>query len=219
MKNGVLDQALQDIMAYYRTQGMARPLGFGRRPAVLVIDFQKGITDPERPAGCNLDAEIEQTGRLLSVAREKRVPVFFFVIAYHRSLIDGGLLVKKVPALARFVAGSDDVRLDPRLKPGPNEPVIQKQYGSCFFGTPLASSLTALNVDTVVLTGCITSGCVRATAHDALQHGFRPVLPRECVGDRARIPHEVNLMDIQARCGDVLPLNTVLSHMEQGEST
>ncbi len=218
MEDKVLDKALRDIEAYYRTQGMARALGFGKRPAVLVIDFQKGITDPERPAGCHLDAEIEHTVRLLDVARKKDVPVFFFVIAYDRSLLDGGLLVKKVPTLARFVAGSDDVQLDPRLTPGPNEPVFAKQYGSCFFGTPLASSLTALNVDTVILTGCITSGCVRATAHDALQHGFRPMLPRECVGDRARIPHEVNLMDIQARIGDVLPLSAVLTHIEQGES-
>lgn len=210
----ILKKALQEIMNFYQTQGMAKKIGFGKKPAVLVVDLQKGITDPEKRSGCNLDSVISYTKVLLDKARGKNIPVFFFALAYHNSLIDGGLLVKKVPVLGDFVYESDAARLDPRLKPGPGEPIIIKKYASCYHGTHLASSLTALQVDTVIITGCITSGCIRATANDALQYGFRPIIPRECVGDRAVIPHEVNLMDIQARCGDVLPLNHVLEYFD-----
>lgn len=214
MNEKALEDALQEIKNYYRTQGMAKEIGFGKRPAVIVVDFQKGITDPKRPAGCNLDAEIKNTALLLSKAREKNIPVFFFIIAYHESLVDGGLLVEKVPTLTNFIIGSDNVEVDSRLNPQSQEQVIIKKYASCFHGTSLATSLTVLKVDTVIITGCITSGCIRATANDALQHGFRPIIPRECVGDRARIPHEVNLMDIHARCGDVLSVSEVMAYIE-----
>ncbi len=193
---------------------MASQVGFGEKPAVLVIDLQKGITDPEKPSGCNLDSVIANTKVLLDKVREKALPIFFFTLAYHSSLLDGGLLVKKVPVLANFIYDSDEVQLDPRLNPKPDEPVIIKKYASCYHGTPLASTLTALQIDTVILTGCITSGCIRATANDSLQYGFRPIVPRECVGDRAAIPHLVNLLDIQARCGDVLPLARVLRYLD-----
>ncbi|NMB34663.1 MAG: isochorismatase family protein [Firmicutes bacterium] len=192
---------------------MADYIGFGEKPAILVIDLQKGITDPEKPSGFNLDNVIDNTRRLLDEARKRNIPIFFFTIAYHNTLVDGGLLVKKVPVLANFILGSDDARLDPRLDPRPDEPVIVKKYASCYHGTHLASSLTALKIDTVIITGCVTSGCIRATANDALQYGFRPIIPRECVGDRDNIPHTVNLMDIQARCGDVLPLARVLKYL------
>lgn len=214
MNRDILKQALKEILNYYEAQGMAGKTGFGERPAVIVTDFQKGITDPGRPAGCNLDVEIENTALLLSRTREKNIPAFFFVIAYDPSLADAGLLLKKVPALSNFTRGSDSVSPDPRLKPRPGEPVIAKQYASCFHGTPLAASLTAMKVDTVIITGCVTSGCIRATANDAMQHGFRAILPRECIGDRAAIPHEVNLMDIQARCGDVVFLKEVLDYID-----
>ncbi len=215
MDKEVLDRALQEIREYYSSQGMAAKLGFGRRPAVLVIDFQKGITDPSRPAGCNLDREIENTTILLKKARHKDIPVFFFVLGgYRESLVDGGLLVKKVPLLQDFKGESEHIEIDERLNLQPGEMVIVKKYASCFFGTSLASTLTVLGIDTVIITGCITSGCIRATANDALQYGFRPIIPRECVGDRARIPHEVNLMDIQARCGDVLPTEQVMDYFD-----
>lgn len=215
MDKEVLEQALQDIRKYYSSQGMAAKLGFGRRPAVLVIDFQKGITDPSRPAGCNLDGEIKNTSILLKKARHKNIPVIFFVLGgYQESLEDGGLLVKKVPLLQDFKGKSDYIEIDERLNMQPGEMLVVKKYASCFFGTYLASTLTVLGIDTVIITGCITSGCIRATANDALQYGFRPIIPRECVGDRARIPHEVNLMDIQARCGDVLLTEQVLEYFD-----
>ena len=215
MEEEVLDRALQEIKGYYLSQKMAAKVGFGKRPAVLVVDFQKGITDPKRPAGCNLDREIANTILLLNRVRHKNVPVFFFVLGdYHQSLIDGGLLVEKVPALKVFMAGTDNMELDARFTIQPGEQFIVKKYASCFFGTSLASSLNAREIDTVIITGCVTSGCIRATSNDALQYGFRPIIPRECVGDRAVIPHEVNLMDIQARCGDVLPLDDVVEYLD-----
>ncbi len=130
MNEKALEDALVEIKKYYRTQGMAKELGFGQRPAVIVVDFQKGITDPQRPAGCNLDAEVENTALLLSKAREKEIPVFFFIIAYHESLVDGGLLVEKVPVLTNFIMGSDNVEIDSRLNLQPQEQVITKKHAS-----------------------------------------------------------------------------------------
>ncbi len=209
-----VDDVLQEIMQYYLSQGMARQMSFGQRPALLVIDFQKGLTDASRPAGRNFDAEINNTLVLLEKARAKDIPVFFFVIGYDQPEVEGGLLVKKLPVLADFIIGSDNTKLDPRLKPGPQEHVMIKRYFSCFFGTPLAAMLNFLQVDTLLIAGCITSGCIRATATDALQHGFLPVIVSECVGDRAPIPHKVNLMDMQARFGEVVPLKQVSEYLD-----
>ncbi len=209
-----IEEALQEIMEYYRSQAMAGELGFGRSPAVLVIDFQKGLTDAKRPAGCDLESEIGHTLQLLDRVRQKELPVFFFVLGYRNPALEGGLLVKKLPVLNGFSLGSDNVELDPRFEPLSREQLLVKRYPSCFYGTPLAATLTVLRVDTVILTGCMTSSCIRATANDALQHGFRPVIPRECVGDRSRLPHEVNLMDIHARCGDVVSLERVLDYVD-----
>ncbi len=209
-----LDKALQEIMEFYSSQGMARELGFGANPALLIIDFQKGLSDETRPAGCNLDSEIENTAVLLQKARDKAIPIFFFVISYKDPSIEGGRMAQKLPALANFTEESDNVEIDSRLTPQPNEQVITKKYFSCFYGTHLDASLRVLQVDTLIITGCITSGCIRASATDSITYGFRPIIPRECVGDRAQIPHEVNLMDIHARCGDVLPLQRVLDYLD-----
>ncbi|RQD75098.1 MAG: isochorismatase family protein [Candidatus Syntrophonatronum acetioxidans] len=214
MKEDTLAKALQAIREYYQAQGMAKELGFGQKPALLIVDFQRGITDPRRPAGCDLEEPIENTLKVLNKAREKKIPIYFFTLSYHPTLFDGGLLLEKVPLLSNFKEGTDNVHLDPRLKPREGEPVIAKKYASCFHGTSLATLLTLQQVDTLIITGCITSGCIRATANDGLQQGFRPIIPRECVGDRAQIPHEVNLMDIHARCGDVVPLEKVTGYLD-----
>lgn len=212
-----MKQALEEIEEYYHSQKMAQSLGFGDHPALLIVDFQQGITDPHQPSGCNLTKEIENTSILLDTFRKTKYPVFFFVIAFHDPLLDGKLLTEKVPALAQFIIGSDKVRVDPRIPPDPKEPVLIKKHFSCFHGTPLASTLHGLGIDTVIITGCITSSCIRATAIDAIQYGFRPIIPRECVGDRSPIPHMVNLLDIHARCGDVLPLKRVIEYLQEKE--
>lgn len=209
----------QDKHTIYERAQLGHTLGFGKKPAVIVVDFQRGFTAPEQsPLAGNLDAEVAATNALIAAAREKHVPVIFTVVGYdaHRQ-DDAGLWPEKAPALRRLVIGSDLVALDPRLQHEPGDLVITKKYASGFFGTYLASTLTMQSVDTAIVTGCTTSGCVRATVMDALANGFRPIVPVECVGDRAREPHEANLFDIGSKYGDVLPLEDVLAYIDQLE--
>jgi maleamate amidohydrolase len=124
------------------------------------------------------------------------------------------VFVQKVPVLRTFLASNPMTEIVPELRPEPDDTILIKQYASSFFGTPLAAMLTALRVDTLIITGCSTSGCVRATAVDACQNGFRAIVPRECVGDRHSAPHEANLFDIQSKYGDVVDKSAVLSYFE-----
>jgi maleamate amidohydrolase len=151
---------------------------------------------------------------LLKAAREKGVPIIYTRVVYHPGGADGGLFVRKVPALRRMVEGEPLAEIVPELPPAPDDVILIKQYASSFFGTSLAAMLTARGVDTLIITGCSTSGCVRATAVDAMQNGFRPIVPRECVGDRHDGPHEANLFDINAKYGDVVPLSDVMSRLQ-----
>lgn len=207
----------EEILAEYRAKGIGERVGFGRRPAVLVVDFIRGFTDPRSPLGADLEAEVAATSRLLAAARAQEVPVFFTTTAYSPSFADGGLFVKKVPSLRVLRRGEAATDIDPRLGPAEGETVVEKQYASAFFGTSLASTLTALGADTLLLAGCTTSGCIRATAVDALQHGFRAIVPQECVGDRAPEPHLANLLDIHGKYGDVLSLEETLAWLQARE--
>ncbi len=156
---------------------------------------------------------VRETVPLLAAARVAGVPVIHTKVLYHPSGLDGGWLVRKVPALRRMVPGEPLAEIDPGAAPLPQEVVIAKQYPSPFFGTPLAAMLTALGVGTLVLAGCSTSGCVRAAAVDGVQHGLRVVVARECVGDRHEAPHDANLFDIQAKYGDVVERADVLAYL------
>lgn len=198
----------------YRAKGLASPMGFGRRPAVLVVDLILGFTDPSSPLGSDLDAVIAATRRLLDACRDHEVPIFYTTTSYAPGLRDAGLFVRKVPSLGELVEGSRAVELDPRLGRRDDETLVVKKYASAFFGTALASELTALGVDTLVVTGATTSGCVRATVVDAMQSGFRPIVPRECVGDRSTEAHEANLRDVEGKYGDVVALGEVLDLLE-----
>jgi maleamate amidohydrolase len=179
-------------------------IGRGGRPAVLVVDFVVGFTDTACALGSELDAEVAATRRLLDLARSHDVPVIFTTIVYGDDGEDSGVWLEKMPALSVLTADSKWIDIDPRLDPQPGEPVIVKKGASALFGTNLASVLASLRVDTVVLCGATTSGCIRASAVDLLQAGFRTLVPRECVGDRAQGPHEANLVDIDAKYGDVI---------------
>jgi len=186
-------------------------LGFGRNPAVIVVDFIRAYTEPSSPLYAPAVVEaVKATVPLLKAARQKGIPVVYTRVVYHPSGADGGLFVRKVPALRRMVEGEPLADIVAELAPGPDDIVLIKQYASAFFGTSLAAMLTARGIDTLVITGCSTSGCVRATAVDAMQHGFRPIVPRECVGDRHDGPHAANLFDINAKYGDVVALKDVL---------
>jgi nicotinamidase-related amidase len=186
----------------------------GSRPAVLVVDFSCGFTDPACTLGSELTAEVEATKRLLDVARAKGLPVIFTTIGFEPSLKDGGLWLQKVPSLGDLQIGGRWVEIDARLEPREDETIVLKKGASAFFGTNLAAVLVTQRVDSVILCGATTSGCIRATAIDLLQYGWPTLVPRECVGDRAQAPHEANLFDIQAKYADVVPLEDALAYLE-----
>jgi maleamate amidohydrolase len=150
------------------------------------------------------------------VARKSGTPIVFTVVAYDPNIPgDGGLWPEKAPTLLELKVGSELVELDPRLHRAPEDLLLVKKYASAFLGTPLASTLVSRGVDTVVVTGCTTSGCVRATVVDALSYGFRPIIPQEAVGDRAQEPHDANLFDMDSKYGDVVPLSDALAYLQE----
>jgi maleamate amidohydrolase len=184
-------------------------IGFGLRPALLVIDFMKAYTTPGAPLFAPGVVEaVKRTPRLLAAAREVGMQVIHTNILYRApNCADGGVWVKKAPVMAALVAGNPMAEFCDGVEPLPSELVITKQYASAFFGTSLAPMLHASGIDTLILAGCSTSGCVRASAVDAVQHGFRTIVVRDCVGDRHAAPHEANLFDIDAKYGDVIGLD------------
>ena len=203
-----------DTGRIYERARLGQSITPGSRPAVLVVDFSRGFTDPESTMGSDLTGEVEATKRLLDVARAKGIPAVFTTIGFESNLKDGSLWLQKAPGLAELQVGGKWVEIDPRLERGEDEVVILKKGASAFFGTNLPSVLVSENVDTIVLCGATTSGCIRATAVDLLQYGYPTLVPRECVGDRARSPHEANLIDIQAKYADVVPIEDAISYLE-----
>ena len=189
-------------------------VGYGRKPAVIVIDFTLAYTTPGSPFFAEgVVRAVRDTVPLLAAARAAGVPVIHTRVEYHPSGADGGWFVRKVPALRKMVAGEALAQIDPAVAPLPDEVVLVKQYPSPFFGTPLAPMLAAMGVDTLILAGCSTSGCVRAGALDGVQHGYRVIVPQECVGDRHDGPHDANLFDINAKYGDVVRRDEVVSYL------
>ena len=189
-------------------------VGFGKKPAVAVVDFINAYTTPDSPlyAGPVVDA-VRDTVDLLKLARRKGVLVVYTRVVYASHGMDGGIFLQKVPALRRMVEGEPLAEIVPELPPAPQDVVINKQYASAFFGTSLAALLTSQGVDTLILTGCSTSGCIRASAVDGMQYGFRVIVPRECVGDRRLEPHDANLFDIDSKYGDVVSKVQVMEYL------
>ena len=199
-----------------RLEGFHGRAGLGSRPAVLVVDMSLGFTDPDSPLACDLEEVVVAIERLLRVGRAAGLPVVYTTVAYD----EGGkqaaaAFIDKVPALLTLEAGTGWVEIDPRIAPQADEPVLTKLFASAFFGTTLASLLVAAGCDSVIVTGASTSGCVRATVVDALQHGYRPLVPREAVGDRNPEAHEANLYDIDAKYGDVVSLDEAVDYLEE----
>ena len=197
----------------YERARLGGNVSLGTRPAVLVVDLSRGFTDPAAALGSDLTAVVEATNRLLAVAREGSLPVIFTTIGFEPNLKDGSLWLQKVPSLGELLVGGEWVEIDPRLGRREEETVILKKGASAFFGTNLSSVLVSQGVDTVILCGATTSGCIRATAVDLLQYGYPTLVPQECVGDRAQGPHDANLVDIQAKYADVVPLKDALSYL------
>ena len=193
-----------DESAIYRQQNFGHRIGFGRRSALLVVDFTVGFNDPAMFGGGNLDPAIRRTVGLLELFREKGLPVAFTRIVYADDGADAGAFCAKVPSLRALTDANPAGQIVPELAPRRNEYVIKKTQASAFFGTGLAPWLVQQGADTVVVTGCTTSGCVRASVIDACSHNFRTIVARDCVGDRALGPHEANLFDMGQKYADVL---------------
>ena len=192
-------------------------LGFGEKPVVVVIDLLKGYTEEDSPLYApGVVACVKEVPEVLDAARSKGVPVIHTRVLYNpENYEDGGVWILKAPVLKDLVPGNPLAEFCDDVVPPEGETVITKNYASCFFGTSLASILSAKGADTLIILGCTTSGCIRASAVDAVQHGFRPIVVRECVGDRHDGPHEANLFDIHAKYGDVVSKAEVLDYLKR----
>jgi maleamate amidohydrolase len=203
----------KDLDADYAAAGFGGTLGWGQRPALLLIDICLAYFDPGSPLYAGADAIRPANVALLAAARAAAIPVIFTSVRYSAGGADGGLFYRKVAALRCFDAGNPLAAFLPELQPQGQELVVIKHYASAFFGTSLASTLRAFGCDSVLLTGLSTSGCVRASALDALQNGFIPLVVRECVGDRDPRVHESNLFDLQAKYADIVSLQQSLDYL------
>ena len=193
-------------------------LPFGKRPALIIIDVVMAYFEKDSPLYAGVEDELASNERVLAAARAALIPVIFTNVVFQAEGLDGGLFYRKVPALKCFDAGSPLGAFPPTLQPGSGDLVITKQYASAFFGTTLASTLTAQGIDTLLITGLSTSGCVRATALDALQHGFAPFVIRDACGDRHSAPHEANLFDLQAKYAEVVSEAQALEFMGKDQA-
>lgn len=207
---------MHDENAFFAERGFGLTIGFGHRPAVLVVDLIQAFTDPRMMLGADLDAQVAATQTLLASARTSGLPIFFSTVSYDDAdLKDAGIWALKQKGVMTLRAGTAAVELDPRLQRLSGEGLLVKKYASCFFGTDLTSRLLSRGVDTLLLAGCTTSGCVRASAVDALQTGLRPMVVRECVGDRSRSAHEQSLFDLQAKYADVVSIEETCRNIER----
>ncbi|HEY9523991.1 MAG TPA: isochorismatase family protein [Thermopolyspora sp.] len=214
---GDADDAPDSLEDDYAAAGFGGQLPPGRRAALLLVDPARAYTDPESPLYAGVDDAVGKMRELLALARANDVPVFLTRLLYRPDGSDGGQYFRKVDALRCFLPGNPFGEFIEGLEPTDGDSVIIKQYPSAFFGTPLASTLTAQGIDTLVIGGLSTSGCVRASTLDALQYGFVPLVVREAVGDRAKGPHESNLFDIAAKCGEVISMAAARDVLTAGE--
>jgi maleamate amidohydrolase len=189
-------------------------LPFGDHPALIIVDFVMAYLDPASPLYAGVEDALASNERLLAHARRAQIPVIWTNVVYSPGGAEGGVFYRKVPALKLFERGSPYGDFPPSLQPLPGELVISKHYASSFFGTRLAATLVALRIDTLLITGLSTSGCVRATALDACQSGFLPFVVREACGDRHPGPHEASLFDLQAKYAEVISEADAIAHLE-----
>ena len=208
-----MDESQQSTWKMYRQRGIGDRGGKGTHPALLIVDVTNGFTDPDAPLGSDLSAEIAAIAKLLEAARSRGVPVCYSTNLLAPDDPGGAQFLAKVPAIDSLRPGTRAVEVDARIAPQPGEIVVEKTVPSAFFGTGLGETLRAKGVDTVIVTGCSTSGCVRASVTDSMSHGFRTLVVAEAVGDRAKGPHEANLFDMDTKLGDVITLEEALDYL------
>lgn len=206
--------SVEEFLGFYTRRGYAHDVGRGARPAVLVVDFSIGFTrGTARYPSPGYAAEVAEAARLLGAARG-RVPIAYTTIAYGPDMRDAGLWARKIPWIEGLQAGTEEVAIDERLSPRADEPVIVKKYPSAFFETDLDARLKAEGVDTLVICGCTTSVCVRATTIDAMALGYRPLLAAEAIGEMDPCLHAIHLMELNARYADVCSVDDLVAYVE-----
>ncbi|MGD9916351.1 MAG: isochorismatase family protein [Rhizobiaceae bacterium] len=201
-----------DDTQIYRNQGFAQSAGWGVAPALVIVDFVVGFTDPAHFGGGNIAPAIEKTVGLLAHARAMRWPVAHTRVVYADDASDAGAFTHKVPSLLKLTEDSPLSQIVDELKPATGEYIVRKRHPSAFFGTELAGWLHHRGVDTVLIAGCTTSGCVRASVVDSVSHSFRTIVLTDCVGDRAIGPHEANLFDMAQKYADLRTADEVMGH-------
>ena len=195
----------------YKRQGFANSSGFGVRPALVIVDFVNGFTDPDQFGGGNIVQAITATVGLLAFFRASKLPVAHTRVIYADDGSDSGVFCLKAPALKKLTETAHASQIVTELTPVAGEYIVRKHQASAFFGTELAAWLTFRRADTVVVAGCTTSGCVRATVVDSMQNNFLTVVAEDCVGDRAMGPHEANLIDMRQKYADILDSAAVMA--------
>ena len=208
------EREVADLGGDYEAAGFGGSLGFGKKPALVIVDFCMAYLLKDSPLYAGVESELESNIRLQAAAHEAGIPVVFTRVEYTPGGKDGGVFYKKVKALQSFDRGNPLAEFHERLVPKGDDIVITKQYPSAFFGTALAPMLTAQGVDTVIVTGLSTSGCVRATALDAMQYGFIPVVVRDASGDRDVRVQEANLFDLQAKYAEVISEDACMDYLK-----
>jgi maleamate amidohydrolase len=202
-----------DDLDIYKSQGFGHRSGFGSRPALLIVDFVQGFNDPALFGGGNIGPAIERTMELLGAARQAGLPVVFTRVVYADDGSDAGIFCLKAPGLRVLTEHAAASQIVPQLAPRAGELVLRKTQPSAFFGTGLADWLAVRPVDTVLVAGCTTSGCVRASVVDAMSYNFRAVVVTDCVGDRALAPHQANLFDMEQKYADLMSCRDVMDRL------
>jgi len=209
----------EDLDDNYSRAKYHSPQTWGTRPALVLIDFAQAYFDKTYPlfGGRGCQTALNNAVRLAPAARSAGLPVIFTEVKYQPGGLDGGAFYSKVPALSCFDAGSDSQRLADGLSMEADDILVTKQYPSAFFGTSLEATLRWLKVDTLLLTGVTTSGCVRATCIDSISHGFVTLVVSDAVGDRAQEPHDANLYDMSAKYADLLNTDEAIAYFSTVE--
>lgn len=204
----------EDLLENYRRAYNVK-VGFGQRPALILIDFCQGYFDPDCDLYSGVEDALSSALRVRDAAHLAKIPVILTNVSYHPSTIDGGRFFEKAAPLRYFIEGNPMAAFAKGLEPRADELVVTKQYPSAFFGTSLASTLTAMGIDSVLLTGLTTSGCVRASCIDAMSHGFRTAVVADACGDRHDAPHQANLFDMNAKYADVVSEEETIDFLQQ----
>lgn len=203
---------------FFTDRGFGQTIGFGEKPAVFVLDMLNAFTNEDLPLGTNQDSQIEVINKILSQARDKKIPIYFITIYYdEKDLSDAGVWFRKMKGLSTLKRNTDEVKIDSRLERRSDEPIIVKKFASAFFGTDLVTRLISKQIDTIILTGCTTSGCIRATAVDAIQYGFRPIVVEDAVSDRSENAHKQSIFDLQAKYADVIFSDNIIKYISDSK--